>query len=110
MTLQEISDAVEYRLQIDLKSKLRDREHADGRALYYKISKEFTHHTFYSIGRHVDRDHSTVIHGINNVFMHVDMEIYELIKSDLARGEIPRKFFTSVIRQRNDNINVTKTI
>ena len=37
-------------------------------------------------------------------------EIKELIKSDLACGEIPRKFFTSVIRQRNDNINVTKTI
>ena len=104
MNLNQIREAVEERLQIKLNSRKRDREHSDGRALYYKLSREFTHHTLYTIGREVDRDHSSVVHGIKNIFMHVDQELYEEIKMDL---QVPRKYFTNVKRFRRDNIIVT---
>jgi len=104
MNLKQIKDIVEEYLQIKLESRKRDREHSDGRALYYKLCREFTHHSLYTIGRQVDRDHSSVLHGINNIFMHVDKDLYEQIKLDI---QTPRKYFTNIKRPLRDNIIVT---
>ena len=104
MNLKQIREAVENHLQINLASRKRDREHSDGRALFYKLSREFTHSSLYTIGREVDRDHSSVIHGINNIFMHVDQDLYEQLRIEL---QTPTKYFTNIIRARRDNIIVT---
>ena len=104
MNLNQIREAVEERLQIKLNSRKRDREHSDGRALYYQLSREFTHNTLKTIGKEVDRDHSSVVHGINNIFMHVDQDLYDQLKVDL---QAPRKYFTNITRARRDNIIVT---
>mgnify|MGYP003626603609 CR=1 FL=1 len=97
MNLNQIKEAVEEHLQIKLSSRTRDREHSDARALYYKLSREFTHHTLHTIGKEVDRDHSSVLHGLNNIFMHVDQDLYDQLKIDL---QTPRKYF-----RPNQNIN-----
>tara|TARA_R110000796_G_scaffold201732_1_gene317933 strand:- start:364 stop:690 length:327 start_codon:yes stop_codon:yes gene_type:complete len=104
MNLNQIKEAVEEHLQIKLSSRTRDREHSDARALYYKLSREFTHHTLHTIGKEVDRDHSSVLHGLNNIFMHVDQDLYDQLKIDL---QTPRKYFTNITRARRDNIIVT---
>jgi chromosomal replication initiation ATPase DnaA len=104
MNLTQIKEAVEKRLQISLESKIRDREHADGRALYYKLSREYTHHTFNAIGKEVKRAHSSVIHGINNIFIHVDQDLYQQIKLDFKS---PSKYITNIKRSYDDNIIVT---
>tara|TARA_R100000935_G_scaffold9489_1_gene19299 strand:- start:933 stop:1211 length:279 start_codon:yes stop_codon:yes gene_type:complete len=83
MSIIEIKEAVENQLQIDLNSRLRDRRHADARALYYRLSKDLTTSTLYVIGKEVDRDHSSVLHGLNNIFRHVDQNLYKKMKSDL---------------------------
>lgn len=64
MTLQEIRKIVEVRLELDLSSKSRKRELVYGRAVYFKLCKELTKCSLNDIGRAVNRDHATVIHGL----------------------------------------------
>lgn len=95
MNLRYIKKLVEIHSGLDLSSKKRDREHSDARALYYQLSREFTKHTFSAIGATVNRDHSTVVHGVTHIFMHVDRAMYLKLKMNIA----------DVIRNTEDNIN-----
>lgn len=95
MNLRYIKKLVEIHSGVDLSSKKRDREHSDARALYYQLSREFTEHTFSAIGATVNRDHSTVVHGVKHIFMHVDRVTYLKLKMNIA----------DVIRTTEDNIN-----
>ena len=70
-----------YRTGINLrliKSNLRWREIVDARCIYYLRAKELTRYSLAVIGKGVNRDHSTVIHGL----MEADRvkEIQELYK------------------------------
>jgi len=51
----------------DISSKTRTYEVSTARWLYIKISRENTKHSLKSIGKIINRDHSTVLHGVNNV-------------------------------------------
>lgn len=50
-----------------IKSKVRLRKVTDSRFIYYYISRKITRSNLEEIGSLVNRDHSTVIHGIKQV-------------------------------------------
>ena len=51
----------------DISAKTRTYEVSTARWLYIKIARENTKHSLKSIGVIINRDHSTVLHGVNNV-------------------------------------------
>jgi molybdopterin converting factor small subunit len=51
----------------DLKGDTRKRVVSEARQLYFKRAKELTKESLKDIGLMVNRDHSTVLHGINLV-------------------------------------------
>ena len=60
------------------KSKYRGREVVDARAIYYYLSKAFTNKSYYYIGKKVNRDHASAIHGFNQLVNLVDVGDKEL--------------------------------
>lgn len=64
ITLIGIKSMVSRHLQIAIGTPARNRNYVYGRAIYYKLAKEFTHHTFKDIGQVVKKDHASVIHGL----------------------------------------------
>jgi hypothetical protein len=49
----------------ELKGKCRKRELVDARFIYFRRAKEKTKASLSSIGKEVNKDHATVLHGIN---------------------------------------------
>ncbi len=64
ITLQGIRTMLTRRIQLNLAKNIRRREYVYGRALYFKLAKEFTSSSYKEIGSLVDRDHASVIHGL----------------------------------------------
>ena len=64
--LQSVSEDV-------FKSKYRGREVVDARAIYYYLSKTLTNKSYYYIGKRVNRDHASAIHGFNQLVDLVDI-------------------------------------
>jgi len=62
--LQEIKHLVEKELELNLAYKTRKREYVFARAVYYRLCKEFTKCSLTAIGKEVNKDHATVIHGL----------------------------------------------
>jgi len=60
------------------KSKFRGRDVVDARAIYYYLSKAFTNKSYYYIGKKVNRDHASAIHGFNQLVNLVDVGDKEL--------------------------------
>ena len=67
VTPKQVKKLVEEALGIkDLGAKSRTRPEAQGRYIYYKLSKKFCRYaSLRTIGETVNRDHATVIHGLN---------------------------------------------
>jgi hypothetical protein len=65
-SLKDIRKAVEIASNIkDISVKTRKRNYIDARMIYYQISKEFTDYGTTIIGMEVDKDHATVMNGLN---------------------------------------------
>jgi hypothetical protein len=62
--LETIRDYIEANIKVSLKKKTRTRDMAYARAVYYKLAKRYTVQPLSSIGKLVDRDHATVLHGL----------------------------------------------
>jgi len=70
MKLQDIKSFVDSEFDIDISTNTRKREYVEARALYYKLAKEHTKLSLERIGGKLKRDHSTVVHALNNVWEH----------------------------------------
>jgi len=62
--LETIKDYIEANIKVSLKKKTRERDMCYARAVYYKLAKRYTVQSLSSIGKLVDRDHATVLHGL----------------------------------------------
>ena len=62
--LETIKDYIEANIKVSLKKKIRTRDMAYARAVYYKLAKRYTVQSLTSIGKLVGRDHATVLHGL----------------------------------------------
>ena len=63
-----IKNRLETMLGLDLSSKLRDRDSVEARAVFFKLVREKTDLTLSAMGKLVNRDHATALHGIRVVF------------------------------------------
>jgi hypothetical protein len=62
--LETIKDYIEANANVVLKNKTRSRDMAYARAIYYKLAKRHTVQPLSKIGKLVNRDHATVLHGL----------------------------------------------
>lgn len=84
--LEIIKKETEKYFGFDLSTKKRDRRFVKGRWVYYKLCKTLLKDkfSFASVGKSVNRDHATVIHGINNFYTYKDLqEHYEKLRYNL---------------------------
>ena len=56
---------VSKELGLNLSKNTRNRSYVYGRAIYFKLCKEYSHATLFEIGKSVGREHASVIHGLN---------------------------------------------
>ena len=63
MNSELIRDLVESEFRIDISTESRKREFVYARNIYFKLSRDFTCESYDSIGRNINRNHSTVLHG-----------------------------------------------
>jgi len=64
MTIDKIKEIVETETGIELKNKSRRTELVYTRAMYYNLCREYTLHSLEVIGKSVDKNHATVLHGL----------------------------------------------
>lgn len=67
LTLTDIANAVGDVTGATLKSKIRDEHTVFSRWIYFKIARTLAFKSLNKIGREVNRDHATVIHGLREV-------------------------------------------
>jgi hypothetical protein len=126
MTSKIIKQAVEsaFNSFIDIKTRRRDITYM--RAIYYKLCKEFTFEPLHQIGKTVNRDHATVIHGLktfDNIidnfwekeYFNIYLDIKKHIKNKISlevKSYDPNKFYRNKYRvkllQNKQLYNYTK--
>jgi predicted RNase H-like nuclease (RuvC/YqgF family) len=62
--LAHTADAVGEALGIDIRSRTRMIDYVEARAIYYNLCRNRYDFTLFRIGREVDRDHASVMHGL----------------------------------------------
>jgi hypothetical protein len=67
LTLPEIVDVVSTVTGATLKSKIRDEHTVFSRWIYFKIARSLNFKSLNKIGREVNRDHATVLYGLDQV-------------------------------------------
>jgi len=88
MELKTIKELVNSNININIDNTIQRREFVEARALYYALCKEYTIESLATIGRSVNKNHATVIHGLKNFPIWSDQSvslssIYLDIKSKL---------------------------
>ena len=81
MTPQEIKTLVEQETNNSLNTKTRKRDIVYTRAVYFKLCRIHTQQPLSDIGKTVNKDHATVLHGIkvfNNVLIEYEQNYLEL--------------------------------
>jgi len=86
----QIKLAVSRELGLNLSKNTRNRSYVYGRAIYFKLCKEFSHATLYEIGKSVGREHASVIYGLNvfdMIAMYNDsiLSIYTKLRESLVK-------------------------
>jgi regulator of replication initiation timing len=66
--IKDIYNYVNNYLNIDISSRSRKREYAEGRALFYYLCRENTNLTLREIGEYVNKDHCAVLNALSNTF------------------------------------------
>ena len=62
--LEIIHRICDFNFSEDWDSKTKTQSKVFERAIYYKLSKEFTKISLAEIGRRINKDHATVLHGL----------------------------------------------
>ena len=90
-TLPLIKEAVENKFDLyDISSARRQRKVVNARYIFYRLCKDFTFSSLDKIGRAVNRDHSTVMHGLKRFELieywkeNQYLIPYEIIKKELT--------------------------
>ena len=64
ISLQGILAMVSRRALLKLHKPHRAKEYVYSRAVFFKLARDFTRHSFKEIGEIVDKDHASVMHGM----------------------------------------------
>tara|TARA_Y100001937_G_scaffold20569_1_gene28700 strand:+ start:740 stop:1195 length:456 start_codon:yes stop_codon:yes gene_type:complete len=94
-----IKNIVEKEFGVDITKRTRRKKYVEARAIYYGLLRDYTTFGFTRIGRSIEKDHATVLHGHRNLqdWLVVDkriMEIYNKLESKLKQilAENPKAF------------------
>ncbi len=68
ISISQIELAVTKELGINISRNTRKREFVYGRAIYFKLCREYTKLSLDDIGKTMDMDHASVVHAISKVF------------------------------------------
>jgi hypothetical protein len=88
ISISQIKVEVAKELGLSLNRNTRKREYVYARAIYFKLCREFSHATLSSIGKSVNRDHASVLHGLfvfDVIALHKDtiLSSYTKIRNEL---------------------------
>ena len=81
--LKLLKEEIEFETGINLSLNCRKRENVYTRAIYFRIAKDLTNASLALIGRTVNRDHASVIHGLKifeNIIKVYEQDLMELYK------------------------------
>jgi len=114
MKIEQIKYLLEQELGITINRKSRKRPYVYQRALYFKLCKEYTNQTFAAIGKTLNKDHATVMHGVKvfDSFRTWEetkyLEAYETLSNIIKQQANPNSLPKDVFIQRllHDKINL----
>jgi len=99
MTFEEIKTIVEEHFNVNLKIKSRKKHFVEARYIYFKLCMDYADKkTLAAIGKSLNKDHATVLHGIRTVS---DWMLYDM--SLLNHYEELHKLLMSVAKTKNKN-------
>ena len=67
MNKETIKEIVENYFEISISRNTRKRQYVEARAIYFKLCREFTQLSLEQIGKSVNRDHASVLHGVRSI-------------------------------------------
>lgn len=99
MNKKIIKRIVEEFYSLDITTKTRERNYVEARAMYYKIVRDNTKLSLEAIGKSVNRNHATVLHGIKTLSNWIDTEIIIKARYLLLKDQIEE--IKSIASNRN---------
>ena len=67
MNKETIKEIVESYFELSITRNTRKRQYVEARAIYYKLCRIFTQLSLEQIGKSVNRDHASVLHGVRSI-------------------------------------------
>ena len=67
MNKETIKEIVESYFEISISRNTRKRQYVEARAIYFKLCRIFTQLSLEQIGKSVNRDHASVLHGVRSI-------------------------------------------
>ncbi|MGB0896858.1 MAG: helix-turn-helix domain-containing protein [Flavobacteriaceae bacterium] len=109
VSLLQISRSIIEETHIDIiNSNRRYRDIADARRIYGLISKQLTGESLLSIGKHINKDHATILHYCKTAknLIETDTEFSDLYYRCLGRiNKIPKEeILENLIKYHEDKI------
>ena len=83
MKLEKIKSLVEKAVNKNLSQANRERSLVYTRAVFYKLCRQHTREALAAIGKVLDKDHATVLHGIklfDDIIVRYEKQYYNLYK------------------------------
>lgn len=109
ITIDKIKEAVEQETGYDLTDQRRIREHVYTRAVYFTLCRNNTLASFQSIGKTVNKNHATVLHGVRlyedtlERFDKTYSELYKRLQNKILMKHDTREKEIKDIREQIDN-------
>ena len=74
MNKETIKEIVESYFELSISRNTRKRQYVEARAIYFKLCREFTQLSLEQIGKSVNRDHASVLHGVKSINTWVEVD------------------------------------
>ena len=74
MNKDTIKQIVESYFEISISRNTRKRQYVEARAIYFKLCRIFTQLSLEQIGKSVNRDHASVLHGCRSINTWVEVD------------------------------------
>ena len=101
--LDFIIDTIQSKTNLDLNKNTRERVYVLGRAIYYRLAKDYTFRSLKDIGSKFGKDHATVLHGLK-VFEGVkiyDKDLYKIYE------DFHNRYPVELVNQKDEQVMMT---
>jgi len=102
--LDFIIDTIQSKTNLDLNKNTRERVYVLGRAIYYRLAKDYTFRSLKDIGSKFGKDHATVLHGLK-VFEGVkiyDKDLYKIYE------DFHNRYPVELVNQKDEEVMMTE--